>query len=701
MKRSLLLAGSALACLGAGLPCSARADDAAPIETVTVTAQLNTARNGIQTQLGASTYKITAEDIQSQPGGANTLLNQVVLQAPDVAQDSFGQLHVRGEHNGLQYRIDGVILPEGLSVFGQTLDPRLIHSVQLITGSLPAEYGLRTAGIIDIETKSGALDQGGEVSIYGGSHGTVEPSFSYGGSSGPWSYFVSGDYMHNDLGIESPNGASTPIHDTTNQYHLFGYGERILDAHSRITVMAGTANDAFQIPNTPGLSPDLGLTVNGRTDYPSAALDEGQREVTDFGIVSYLHSTDRLDYQLSGVVRYSGLNFSPDQVGDLLYSGIAQNAIKRNMSYGLQGDASWRITPSHTIRGGLFFEYDDSKSNTSSLVLPTDAMGIPTTDIPQDIIDNGKETARTFSAYIQDEWHIFDALTLNYGLRYDAYSAYSSGNQLSPRVNAVWTPADGTTIHAGYARYFSPPPFELIGTESIEKFVDTTSAPTSLLNTTPMAEKADYYDVGASQMLGEHLTLGVDSYYKTSRDMIDEGQFGAPIILTPFNYAKGKQYGIEFTGNYVDGGFMAYGNLAFQHAVGENIISSQFQFDPGDLTYIQDHYIHLDHEQALTASGGAAYSWDGNRVSMDMLYGSGLRKDGTVPNGDHVPGYFTMNVGASHEFVEGALQGVAVRFDVINLFDKTYEIRDGTGVGVGAPQYGARRGFFVGVSKAF
>ena len=118
------------------------------------------------------------------PGGSNVLLNQVLLQAPDVAQDSFGQLHVRGDHNDLQYRLNGIILPEGISVFSQTLDPRIIASLSLITGALPAEYGLRTAGIIDLTTKGGLLQPGGSVSLYGGSHDTFEPSAWYGGSSG-------------------------------------------------------------------------------------------------------------------------------------------------------------------------------------------------------------------------------------------------------------------------------------------------------------------------------------------------------------------------------------------------------------------------------------------------------------------------------------------------------------------------------------
>ena len=163
----------------------------AELPTIVVTAQhLNEERSRIDTQIGASTYTVTAQDIQSAPGGDNVQLNQVMLQLPDAAQDSFGQLHIRGDHNGLQFRLNGVILPDGISLFGQTLPPRMIESLKLITGSLPAEYGLRSAGVIDMTTKGGALQPGGEVSFYGGSHGTLQPSFNYGGSSGSNTYFV-------------------------------------------------------------------------------------------------------------------------------------------------------------------------------------------------------------------------------------------------------------------------------------------------------------------------------------------------------------------------------------------------------------------------------------------------------------------------------------------------------------------------------
>src|SRR5580700_7425595 len=261
-------AGSAADASGSG------ASPAALDEIVVIAQHLNEARNGIQTQTGASIYTINEAAIGAQPGGDNQLLNQVIMQAPDVAQDSFGQFHVRGEHNGLQYRLNGIILPEGISVFGQSLDPRLISSLTLVTGALPAEYGLRTAGIIDLKTKSGVIDPGGSVSIYGGSHGTIEPSFNYGGSEGRLNYFVSGDFLRNDLGIESPDGSSDPIHDHTKQYHGFGYFEYILDDANRLSAVLSSSTGNFQIPNRAGQTPGVTnadgspLTVNGQTTYP-------------------------------------------------------------------------------------------------------------------------------------------------------------------------------------------------------------------------------------------------------------------------------------------------------------------------------------------------------------------------------------------------------------------------------------------------
>jgi outer membrane receptor for ferrienterochelin and colicins len=688
-------------------------NDAAGVDEVVVIAQrLNEARNGIQTQTGASIYTINEAAIAAQPGGDNQLLNQVITQAPDVAQDSFGQYHVRGEHNGLQYRLNGIILPEGISVFGQSLDPRLISSLTLVTGALPAEYGLRTAGIVDLKTKSGVIDPGGSVSIYGGSHGTVEPSFNYGGSDGRLNYFVSGDFLRNDLGIESPDGSSDPIHDHTKQYHGFGYFEYILDDANRVGAILSSSVGDFQIPNRAGLTPSLAnadgtpLTVAGQTTYPSAALDENQRELNHFAVLSWQHSQGALDLQTSATARYSSLTFTPDPLGDLLFTGIAQDAYKQNVAYALQSDAAYKLDDRHTLRGGIFLQSDHSESLTDSQVIALDANGNQSSDMPISIVDNGAKTEWIESVYLQDEWKVIPSLTFNYGLRFDKFTAFTAAHQVSPRFNAVWQALDDTTLHIGYSRYLSPPPFELVGGETISKFLNTTAAPGVTLSNSPLAEQANYYDVGVQQKLTRQFTVGLDTYYKQSHNLIDEGQFGAPIILTPFNYAYGKQYGAEITANFTQEGFNAYLNLAYQSAKGKDIDSAQFNFSQDDLDYIATHYIHLDHEQQFTASGGVSYLWNHTTFSADFLEGSGLRADlvlpdGTsIPNGDHLPYYTQVNLGMNHIFHFTESSTLTLRVDLINALDKVYEIRNGTGVGVGAPQFGPRRGLFLGLSKS-
>ncbi len=165
--------------------------------------------------------------------------------------------------------------------------------------------------------------------------------------------------------------------------------------------------------------------------------------------------------------------------------------------------------------------------------------------------------------------------------------------------------------------------------------------------------------------------------------------------------------GVELTASYDRGPFSSYANLAWSRAMGKDITSSQFNFAPDELAYISQHWIHLDHDQTLTGSAGLAYTFardtpDPLRLSADLIAGSGLRAStDTVPNGASLPGYATVNLSAVQQLDVGLGKTTTLRLDILNLFDRVYEIRNGTGVGVGAPQFGIRRTILAGITQKF
>jgi hypothetical protein len=273
----------------------------------------------------------------------------------------------------------------------------------------------------------------------------------------------------------------------------------------------------------------------------------------------------------------------------------------------------------------------------------------------------------------------------------------------------VWTATPLTTFHVGYARNFTPPPQELIAPSTIAQYNFTTKEAQIQTGDPVKAERENYFDAGVEQRFNGGFKLALDTYYKQKRNLLDEGQFGSALILSPFNYKYGYAWGVELSGNYTHGPIDLYANLSRGAEKGKDIISSQYFFSPDELAYIANHYIYTDHSQNWTASGGGSYTiHDGLGTlvpTADFVYGSGLRTDdpnGIVPNGGHLPGYIVFNAGIAQNFTgSGALKGLSIRADILNLLDTKYQLRSGTGVGVGAPQWGQRRGFFVGVTKTF
>ena len=629
------------------------------------------ARGNIFTTTGTTSNTISHDTIQDLPGGTNQSVEQVLLQAPGVSQDSAasGLLHIRNDHANLQFRINGVLLPDGVTGFGSIFDTSFIGSMSLVTGALPAEYGLRTTGLVDITTRTDLFNNSGSVGVYGGSHGTITPSIEYGGTFGSncpattttstltykapaaaadcfagVQYYFTGRYTQNTVGIENPTSSYNAIHDFTQQDKGFAYMSAIVDPTTRVSLIAGTSYNNFQIPNVPGAPIGMsGVPVTnafGATSFDSAQLNENQFEKTQFAVVSVQKSVDGFDGQLSYFTRYNELRFTPDPIGDLLINGIASNVGRISYTNGIQGDGSYKLNDSHTLRAGFSVSGEQATVENTSLVEPCMVCDGTDNGAPVGITDNVSKLGWLAGVYAQDEWKLTNQLTMNYGLRFDQMDQFVSANQFSPRLSFTYKPFENTTFHAGYARYFTPPVLVEAAPVNLAAFNNTTGA-VSGQNDPVLPERSHYFDAGVDQKFKfgcgsdpkscSTLELGVDAYYKIAQDLIDNGQFGQALVLSAFNYARGYNEGIEFKAKYTNGNFQAYGNLSVAQQRANDPVSNQYLFDNttpqptlGGLTelqYVQSHFIYTDHNQFVTASAGAIYSFCGRPATAAEAFG--------------------------------------------------------------------------------
>jgi len=485
------------------------------------------------------------------------------------------------------------------------------------------------------------------------------------------------------------------------------------------------AYSQFQIPinssRTATPQPGTDTPWVGAGEPSVLSLNDDQNEQNYYGIVAYQKSSGNLNYQVSAYARNSSVHYVPGNLPATLdyNGGIATDEDRVLYSGGAQFDASYTLGDYNILRGGLTYLHEAVTANTTTTVFDVNGAG-DATGGPIDVVQDNSPHADFGGLYLQDEWKILPQLTLNAGGRFDVYTSDTdSENQISPRANMVYKPWESTTLHGGYSRYFTPPPLETVPSGNIAQFAGTSDASqVSAPYNTVKAERANYYDLGLSQKVAPvpGLTLGVDGYYKTAQEQLDDGFFGQSLILSSFNYTRGRVRGVEFTANYDKGGFSSYANVAYSVAQGEGAASAQYLWgDNATENYVNHNWVYLDHDQRVTGSFGVAYTWNepgrwSTKVYADALYGTGLRQDGPgnipgstdlVPNGSSVGQYYTLNFGAVEKLRLAKKQSLTARLDIVNITDNIYPLRTGTGIGVNAAQYGERRGFFGSLSYEF
>jgi outer membrane receptor protein involved in Fe transport len=584
-----------------------------------------------------------------------------------------------------------------VSALGPILGSGFVGNLELLDGTLPAQYGLRTAGVVDITAKE-QFDPGGSVDLYGGSWGTISSSVEYGGSEGSTQHFLTARYLESGQGLENAMPTANPTHDRTEQERLFGYGSTLFGDSSRLTYLGGLWVGRFQIPDVAGQEP---LGDFGPGTLSSTSLNENETDQFYFGVVALQTRRDTVDTQLSLFTRYAAVHFVPDVDGDLAFNDVASDVQRKSVLNGIQFDAADRLGETHTLRAGLASSIERTQVDDLSTVLPLAPDGTPE-PTPVTLNDDQAKIGWNAGAYVQDEWRVRPDLTLNTGLRFDELNQFVSARQVSPRLVLVYKPVEDTTLHAGVSRYFTPPMQAQATPNNLALFRNTTQQPAIALDDPVRPERATYFDAGIDQRFSPALTLGADVYYKRATDQLDDGQFGQAVILDQYNYARGFSRGAELKVGYTRGGLRAYVNASHEVTMVKQVVSNQYVIgDPVELAYLATRYTPTSDAQTVTASAGVSYRWRDMLASVDGIYGSGLRAG--FGNLEHTPQYTQWNAAIARNFDpwRDDRKPLSLRLSVINLLDRIYLLRSGTGIGEFAPQYGPRRGGFVELTQQF
>jgi outer membrane receptor protein involved in Fe transport len=684
-------------------PIALTMDSVKPLTLAVLAPRFARALNDLSPETGSTAYHFDRETIHRLPQGQNSTLARVLQQAPAVSQDSYGQgqgqIHIHGENGGgVQYRINDVFLPQAVTSFGEIFSPRFVHSITLLTGVLPAEIGYRNEGVIDVHTKDGCIDSGGDLNnleIYGGQRGTLEPSFELGGCKGRLSYYASGYYLRDDLGLQSPTASPTPHHDHTDQGQGFANISYLIDSQTRLSLITGTAVNYFQIPPQPGLAQQFDLA--GVAVFPSAQVEESELEQNHYGILA-LQGTlgDKTNYQLAAFSRYYALDFDPDSKGDLIYNGVAAKILHTGLINGVQEDTSYKLDSHHTLRGGFYLSGEAIELDDHAQTFPATG-GVQSSSTPISIVDDNHQIAWLLGFYLQDEWRPTSKLTINFGARWDWMSAFVTRNQLSPRLGVEYEVTRGTVLHGGYARYFKVPPFDQVALQTVQKFAHTTNAaPINSGNDRIGAETDDYFDVGIRQRIVEHLNLGVDGFFKLGHNQLDLAQLGSTVVTAPLTYRRSRAWGSDFSLAYQDETVSAYLNFSYSVLQAHYINAGAFLADDAtEINYIANHWVTLDDSQMLTGSAGAAYKLWGFLFTGDAIWGSGYRRG--FANTGELPPILQFNAGIVRGVKLPQLGEAECRISMINVFDHIYQIRNGSGIGVFSPAFGPRRALYGGI----
>ena len=662
----------------------------------------------IQYKASSETYQLSRKDIETLPRGNNNDVHDVLLTVPSVVYGGLKQTHIRQDHANQQFRIDGIPIPDTVTgAFADIVPPRAWERADIILGGMEAQYGNKTALVLDITSKSGTSPGFGSAQIFGGSFDTVNPSFEYGGAIGEKvRFYVLNSYVTTSRGLEPPTLGYTNNHNQSEKNNTYLRGDYQHDNHNTFSWIFLNSVAKHQIPTIPNLeaNSDVLALLPGFAPSNSQSVDQYQKENSQYSQLVWRHDLDANNYFGLGLYFRRGLaDFQTDPLNALAYAqdvNSAQTASQRRVAYsgGMRFDYTWIPGSRHLVKTGLQLDYTRANNHAQVFAFDTSS-GVPAgPPVTLDASNQNIQTRQSFWA--QDQWSVSEHWTFNLGLRGDAIQGFYNEGQASPRVGVTYKHNQSNVVHAYYGRLFTPPNVEQVAVAQLNT-QNTTAAPDDPTGFRPRAERAHYFEVGSYHALHRKATLELTGYYKLSHYLSDAGQFGSTPLLNFFAFERGWQRGIDgalkvqFTDDLT-----GRGNVAWGQCKGYGLQSGQYLLDQAEINDINSPGgVFCDHSQFMTSSAVVSYRlWERTNITGQMLYGSGLRtaEEGGKTNSTHENSYTVYNASVTHTIsLPWQGQKMLLGFDILNLFDRHYFLNRGEGsIGLGIAHAGMPRAYF-------
>jgi outer membrane receptor protein involved in Fe transport len=628
----------------------------------------------------ASGTDVVINGDQLQRGPAANSLPDIFAQLPTAARGSNGQIHINGDHNGINYLVDGIEVPQGLNrVLGNEIDPANVGFVEVLEGAYPAQYGDRFAAVVNISTRSKTGPPGADLDLRAGSFGLADSVISaHTPVGGNGSLYVGARFFHDGRALDP--AVPNPVHDagsTTSQFMRFTLPLR---GEDNLTLDLSHSLQTFQIPPDTANGTPASTNDNELQNDTAASLIYrhaiGDRGVLSFGPSfkrSRLLDTNDLANDLAPGAGTTCTDFSD-------CGAFSVFADRTAIDYRMNADFIYRTGNHELHAGGIYGAETITKNYTITL---QGGNALSPTGAPFTVVDNAPNVGHTEELFVQDGWQWSPQWRLDYGVRADAFQLFSTDFhdgffQVSPRVKLTRILSPRASVYAYYGRLFVPFSFENVSPSAAEALYVPGTITTAGNDLRP--QRDSLYEVGGHFPLGP-ADLGVRISHKVSTDWIDDTQIGATNLHQDINFPIGRvdSQTVSYTLPLARNGRF-YANVS--HAMALNSTNCETQLlqncaaggpPGGDL-------VQADHDQHWDVTSGLLLNDRHNGwFSFDAEYGSGLSLgDPTLcppfPLGNavncKVPPHLTFDVAKGVPIAPGAQLAFAVR----NLFDDRYAI---------------------------